>query len=104
VKAFYMKDAGNAKVMNVDMIAPKGFGEIIGGSERETDLGLLEERLKNQGEDPTKYGWYLDLRKYGSVPHSGFGMGAERLVRWICNQEHIRDTIPYPRTISRFNP
>ena len=104
VKAFYMKDAGNAKVLNVDMIAPKGFGEIIGGSERETDLLLLEERLRKQGEDPAKYSWYLDLRRYGSVPHSGFGMGAERLVRWICNQEHIRDTIPYPRTISRFNP
>ncbi|HEY3273203.1 MAG TPA: asparagine--tRNA ligase [Methanocella sp.] len=113
VKAFYMKAGkpdmaraagGNEKVMNVDMIAPKGFGEIIGGSERETDLKLLEERLRNQGEDPAKYGWYLDLRRYGSVPHSGFGMGAERLVRWICNLEHIRDTIPYPRTISRFNP
>ncbi|CAJ37052.1 asparagine--tRNA ligase [Methanocella arvoryzae] len=104
VKAFYMKDAGNAKVLNVDMIAPRGFGEIIGGSERETDLALLEERIRKQGEDPAKYGWYLDLRRYGSVPHSGFGMGAERLVRWICNQEHIRDTIPYPRTISRFNP
>ncbi len=86
------------------MIAPKGFGEIIGGSERETDLELLEERLREQGEDPAKYGWYLDLRRYGSVQHSGFGMGAERLVRWICNLEHIRDTIPYPRTISRFNP
>lgn len=120
VKAFYMKAAGptesvragptdsaragNTKVLNVDMIAPKGFGEIIGGSERETDLELLEERIRKQGEDPAKYGWYLDLRRYGSVPHSGFGMGAERLVRWICNLEHIRDTIPYPRTISRFNP
>jgi asparaginyl-tRNA synthetase len=104
VKAFYMKDAGNNKVLNVDMIAPKGFGEIIGGSERETDLKLLEERIRKQGEDPSKYGWYLDLRRYGSVPHSGFGMGAERLVRWVCNLEHIRDTIPYPRTISRFNP
>jgi asparaginyl-tRNA synthetase len=104
VKAFYMKDAGNGRVKNVDMIAPKGFGEIIGGSERETDLALLEERLRKQGEDPAKYAWYLDLRRYGSVPHSGFGMGAERLVRWICNLEHIRDTIPYPRTISRFNP
>lgn len=104
VKAFYMKDAGNGKVLNVDMIAPRGFGEIIGGSERETDLKLLEERLRAQGEDPAKYAWYLDLRRYGSVPHSGFGMGAERLVRWICNLEHIRDTIPYPRTISRFHP
>jgi asparaginyl-tRNA synthetase len=104
VKAFYMKDAGNAKVLNVDMIAPKGFGEIIGGSERETDLALIEERLKKQGEDPVKYAWYLDLRRYGSVPHSGFGMGAERLVRWICNVEHIRDTIPYPRTVSRLYP
>ena len=104
VKAFYMKDAGNGKVLAVDLIAPKGFGEIIGASERETDLKLLEDRIKAQGEDPAKYGWYLDLRRYGSVPHSGFGMGAERLVRWVCNREHIRDTIPYPRTISRFSP
>jgi asparaginyl-tRNA synthetase len=103
-KAFYMRDAGNKKVLAVDMIAPKGFGEIIGASERETDLKILEERIRSQGEDPEKYGWYLDLRRYGSVPHSGFGMGAERLVRWICNREHIRDTTPYPRTISRLTP
>ncbi len=104
VKAFYMKDAGNGKVLNVDMLAPRGFGEIIGASERETDLGKIEERLRRQGEDPSKYEWYLDLRRYGSVPHSGFGMGAERLVRWICGLEHIRDAIPFPRTISRSYP
>ncbi|AFC99571.1 asparaginyl-tRNA synthetase [Methanocella conradii HZ254] len=104
VKAFYMKDAGNGKVLNVDMIAPKGFGEVIGASERETDLRIIEERLRRQGEDPSKYEWYLDLRRYGSVPHSGFGMGAERLVRWICGLEHIRDAIPFPRTISRSYP
>ncbi|HTX44138.1 MAG TPA: asparagine--tRNA ligase [Methanocella sp.] len=104
VKAFYMKEAGQGKVLNVDMIAPKGFGEIIGASERETDLKVLEERIKKQGEDPAKYAWYLDLRRYGSVPHSGFGMGTERLVRWLCGLEHIRDTIPYPRTISRSYP
>ncbi len=104
VKAFYMRGAGNGKVLNVDMIAPKGFGEIIGASERETDLAVLEERIRKQGEDPSKYAWYLDLRRYGSVPHSGFGMGTERLVRWICGVEHIRDTIPYPRTISRSYP
>ena len=104
VKAFYMKDAGKSKVLNVDMIAPKGFGEIIGASERETELDILEERIRKQGEDPSKYAWYLDLRRYGSVPHSGFGMGTERLVRWICGLEHIRDTIPYPRTISRSYP
>jgi asparaginyl-tRNA synthetase len=116
VKAFYMKeagdgkpinvgkDAGSGKVLNVDMIAPKGFGEIIGASERETDLKILEERIRKQGEDPSKYAWYLDLRRYGSVPHSGFGMGTERLVRWLCGLEHIRDTIPYPRTISRSYP
>lgn len=104
VKAFYMKEAGGGKVLNVDMIAPKGFGEIIGASERETDLKILEERIRKQGEDPSKYAWYLDLRRYGSVPHSGFGMGTERLVRWICGLEHIRDTIPYPRTISRSYP
>jgi asparaginyl-tRNA synthetase len=116
VKAFYMKnaeggksinvgkEAGAGRVLNVDMIAPKGFGEIIGASERETDLQILEERIRKQGEDPSKYAWYLDLRRYGSVPHSGFGMGTERLVRWICGLEHIRDTIPYPRTISRSYP
>jgi asparaginyl-tRNA synthetase len=104
VKAFYMRGADNGKVLNVDMIAPKGFGEIIGASERETDLAILEERIRKQGEDPSKYAWYLDLRRYGSVPHSGFGMGTERLVRWICGVEHIRDTIPYPRTISRSYP
>ncbi len=104
VKAFYMKGADSGKVLNVDMIAPKGFGEIIGASERETDLGVLEERIRKQGEDPAKYAWYLDLRRYGSVPHSGFGMGTERLVRWLCGLEHIRDTIPYPRTISRSYP
>jgi asparaginyl-tRNA synthetase len=103
-KAFYMKGAGEGKVLNVDMIAPKGFGEIIGASERETDVNILEERIKKQGEDPAKYAWYLDLRRYGSVPHSGFGMGTERLVRWLCGLEHIRDTIPYPRTISRSYP
>lgn len=104
IKAFYMKAAGGGRALNVDMIAPRGFGEIIGASERETDLALLEERIRRQGDDPEKYAWYLDLRRYGSVPHSGFGIGAERLVRWICGLEHIRDAIPYPRTISRSYP
>lgn len=106
IKAFYMKENPDdpRTVLCNDMLAPEGFGEMIGGSERETDYNKIVERLTKQGEDLKKYEWYLDLRKYGSVPHSGFGMGIERLVRWLCNLEHIRDTIPFPRTINRSYP
>jgi asparaginyl-tRNA synthetase len=105
-KAFYMKeDPEDSKTYKcADLLAPEGYGEIIGGSERETDLNLLVERLEAQGIPMESYQWYLDLRRYGSVPHSGFGLGLERVVRWICGFEHIRDVIPFPRTVARTYP
>lgn len=87
-----------------DVIAGDGVGEIVGGSEREPDLATLERSLKEEGGDPGAYAWYLDSRRYGSVQHSGFGMGMERLIQWICKLEHIRDAIPFPRTPGRFAP
>ncbi len=106
IKAFYMKqDLENPElVFGNDCLAPEGYGEIIGGSQREDDLKEIERRLKEQGSDPKDYEWYLDLRRFGSVPHSGFGLGAERLVRWICKLEHIRDATPFPRVINRSYP
>ncbi len=106
IKAFYMKeDAENPDVvLCCDVIAPESYGEIIGSSERENDYEKIITRLKEAGEDIKNYDWYLDLRKYGGVQHSGFGMGVERIVRWFCRLENIRDTIPYPRTISRKYP
>lgn len=106
IKAFYMKvDPENPDlVFGGDCLAPEGFGEIIGGSERETDAKEIEKRLAEQGQDASAYAWYLDLRKYGSVPHSGFGLGTERLVRWMCKLEHIRDATPFPRVINRSYP
>ncbi|MFH1786295.1 MAG: asparagine--tRNA ligase [archaeon] len=91
-------------VLCFDCIAPEGYGEIIGGGQREDDQNLLLERMKAEGIDPTSYGWYLDLRKYGSVPHSGFGLGTDRVITWISKLEHIRDAIPFPRTINRIYP
>jgi len=106
IKAFYMKrDPENEKVvLGMDVLAPEGFGEIIGGSERETEINLLEDRIKDEELNQADYEWFLDLRRYGSVPHSGFGMGIERVVAWICNLPHVRETIPFPRTIGRLNP
>ena len=106
IKAFYMKrDPENEKVvLGMDVLAPEGFGEIIGGSERETAINLLEDRIKDEELNQADYEWFLDLRRYGSVPHSGFGMGIERVVAWICNLPHVRETIPFPRTIGRLNP
>lgn len=106
LKPFYMKEnADDARTYkNSDLLAPGGYGEIIGGSERETDNALLIERLRDVGENMENYQWYLDLRKYGSVPHSGFGLGLERTVTWVCKLEHIRDAIPFPRTIARVYP
>jgi asparaginyl-tRNA synthetase len=92
------------KVLCFDLLAPEGYGELIGASERETDNDILIQRLKAQGADLSNYEWYLDLRKYGSVPHSGFGMGIERVLRWICKFEHIRDATPFPRLINRMYP
>ncbi len=106
LKPFYMKENpdDSRTYKNSDLLAPEGFGEIIGGSERETDNALIMERIREKGEDMDKYSWYLDLRRYGSVPHSGFGLGVERFVTWVCRMEHIRDAIPYPRTMSRVFP
>ena len=106
IKAFYMKrDPENEKVvLGMDVLAPEGFGEIIGGSERETEINLLEDRIKDEELNQADYEWFMDLRRYGSVPHSGFGMGIERVVAWICNLPHVRETIPFPRTIGRLNP
>lgn len=102
-KAFYMKtDRSNDKVvLNFDMLAPAGFGEIIGGSVREDDYELLLERVKGQGLNVENYEWYLDLRKYGSVPHGGFGLGVERTVAWLTGEKHIRQCIAFPRLMDR---
>ena len=105
-KAFYMKEnPDNPKtVLCADLLGPEGYGEIIGGSQREDDLDKLLARIKEEKLPEDAYGWYLDLRRYGSVPHAGFGLGIERTVAWICGLSHIRETIPFPRTISRLYP
>ena len=106
VKAFYMKrDPNNEKVaLAVDVLAPEGYGEIIGGSQREDNLDLLLGRIKEHNLPQSFFEWYLDLRRFGSVPHSGFGLGLERTVTWICGLEHLRETIPFPRMIYRNTP
>lgn len=114
VKAFYMKTAGGTtvkqdpsdpeRVLCADLLAPEGYGEIIGGSQREDDYDTLLNKIKAHNLPLEAFQWYLDLRKYGSVPHSGFGLGLERVVAWICGLEHIRSTIPFPRTIYRLTP
>ena len=106
IKPFYMKiDPENpARVFNNDLIGIEGSGEIIGGSQREDNYDLLLERIKADGLSPEEYEWYLDLRKYGSVPHSGFGIGLERMVRWMSGTEHIRECIPFPRLVNRIKP
>lgn len=106
IKAFYMKEKeDNPKVVKgCDFIAPEGYGELIGGSERETDIEKLKENLKAQGEDPKNYEYYFDTRRYGSVPHGGFGMGMERIINWVCDLKNIKDAIPFPRTVLRWKP
>jgi asparaginyl-tRNA synthetase len=106
VKAFYMKESPEdaRTVLNNDCLAPEGYGEIIGGSQREDDYDKLLARIKEQGLDPEAYRWYLDLRRYGSFVHSGFGLGLERTVAWICGIPHIRETIAFPRQIHRLYP
>ena len=105
-KAFYMEaDPDNAELsLSVDLLAPEGYGEIIGGGQRTASLDLLEQRLAEHKLSPEHFQWYLDLRRYGSVPHSGFGLGIERTVSWICGLAHIRETIPFPRTLGRIYP
>jgi asparaginyl-tRNA synthetase len=106
VKAFYMKpDPVRPELaLGVDVLAPEGYGEIIGGGERLADLDLLLQRIKEHELPQESFEWYLDLRRYGTVPHGGFGMGIERVVAWICKLEHVRETIPYPRMLYRMYP
>jgi len=106
VKAFYMKNDPEQpdKALCVDMLAPEGYGEIIGGGQREDDLETLEQKIKEHDLPKEAFEWFLDLRRYGSVPHSGFGLGIERAVTWICGLNHLRETIPFPRLINRLNP
>ncbi len=106
IKAFYMQpDAEQPdRALCVDVLAPEGYGEIVGGSERISDLALLERRLEEQRLSPETFRWYLDLRRYGTCPHSGFGMGIERVVAWICGLDHVRETIPFPRMLHRLYP
>ena len=106
IKPFYMKrSAENPKVVrNMDILAPEGFGEIIGGGQREEDLKVLEAAIEKQGLSKDVYSWYLDTRRYGSVPHAGFGLGLERTVAWICNLPHVRETGAFPRLPHRLKP
>ena len=106
MKAFYFKkDAADPKVaLGVDVLAPEGYGEIIGGGQREDDLATLEASIKEAGLPPEAFGWYLDLRRWGSVPHAGFGLGVERTVAWLCGIHHVRETIPFPRMTERLAP
>ncbi len=106
IKAFYMKRApDNEKLaLGMDILAPEGYGEIIGGGQREDDYDTLVKRIEEHKLPMKPFKWFLDLRKYGSVPHAGFGMGLERTVTWICGIKHIRETIPFPRTMSRLEP
>ena len=106
VKAFYMKPDPQQpdRALCVDVLAPEGYGEIIGGGQRLDDYDLLLQRIRAHELPPEAFEWYLDLRRYGSVPHGGFGMGVERCVSWICGLEHVRETIPYPRMLYRLYP
>ena len=106
IKAFYMKPDPQQpdKALCVDVLAPEGYGEIIGGGERLDDYDLLVQRIEEHKLPREAFEWYLDLRKYGSVPHGGFGMGIERVVSWVCGLEHVRETIPYPRMLYRLYP
>lgn len=105
-KAFYMQPdpLRPEVVLGADLLAPEGYGEIIGGGQRVHDLALLEERLAEHGLSQETYQWYLDLRRYGSVPHSGFGIGIERTVAWICGLDHVREAVPFPRLLNRLTP
>jgi asparaginyl-tRNA synthetase len=106
IKPFYMKPHPTREdvVICADLLAPEGYGEIIGGSERATDYNYLLDQIKKAGLNPDDYAWYLDLRKYGSVPHSGFGLGLERFLTWITAEDHVRETIPFPRLLNRIYP
>ena len=110
IMAFYkpvdedVKDAPGPVAKCFDMLIPGGWGELIGGSERDTDLNRLIDALEREGENVENYDWYLDLRRYGSVVHSGYGVGVERMIAWLCNLDNIKDAIPFPRTLTRLTP
>jgi asparaginyl-tRNA synthetase len=106
VKPFYVKEdpIDKGRGLAADLLAPEGFGEISSGGEREDDINSIKRRMEKEGLNPESYGWYLDLRKYGSVPHGGFGLGIERLIRWMINAGDIKDTVLFPRTMSRVAP
>jgi len=106
VKAFYMKrDPDDDRVaLCVDVLAPEGYGEIIGGSERADDLQYLLDQIQKHELPQESFEWYLDLRRYGTVPHGGFGLGLERTVAWLCGTHHIRECIPFPRMLHRIYP
>ncbi len=106
IKAFYMRRSPTdpRTVEGADLLAPEGYGELVGASVRETELAALTERIVASGVDPKEYAWYLDLRRHGNVPHAGFGLGVERVLRWMLRREHIRETIPFPRTPARITP
>ncbi len=106
IKAFYMKrDPGRPEVaLGMDILAPEGYGEIVGGGQREDDLARLEQAIEHHGLPRKVFEWYLDLRRYGTVPHAGFGLGVERTVAWICGLPHVRETIPFPRLLNRLEP
>jgi asparaginyl-tRNA synthetase len=106
VKAFYMKrdPADDRLALGMDVLAPEGYGEIVGGGERATDLEFLRRQIATHQLPESVFDWYLDLRRYGSVPHSGFGLGLERTIAWVCGLPHIREASPFPRLIGRLNP
>ncbi|KRK73296.1 asparagine--tRNA ligase [Lacticaseibacillus nasuensis] len=106
IKPFYMLPDPDRDDVYVcaDLLAPEGYGEIIGGSEREVDYDKLQAEMEKKGLDQSAYQWYLDLRQYGSVPHAGFGLGLERAITWICHLDHLRETIPFPRMLNRLRP
>jgi asparaginyl-tRNA synthetase len=106
LKAFYFKHdpADPSVALNMDVLAPEGYGEIIGGGQREDDLGTLERAIEQHKLPMSAFDWYLDLRRYGSFPHAGFGLGIERTVAWLCGLEHVRETIPFPRMLNRLRP
>ena len=106
LKAFYFKrDANDPRLaLGMDVLAPEGYGEIVGGGQREDDLETLEKRIEEHHLPKEAFNWYLDLRRYGSVPHAGFGLGIERTVAWLCGLHHVRETIPFARMMERITP
>ena len=99
-----LDDKDNKLALGMDLIAPEGYGEIIGGGERETDYNKLVEKINEHNLSKNDFEWYLDLRKFGSIQHAGFGLGVERFLCWICGIQHVRESIPFPRTINRLDP